>query len=147
MSLGPVTSDEIRIFLMDKPELNTLINGVRFTDQQLEQAQINCVDYYNLAPPSTGSETSIETFPSRYLLIIGTAGYLLRSAAINQASNEFTYSAEGVQVADHDKAGIFSKLGTDLWEEFKEMVRNKKVQMNVARVYGTIRSEFSTRVF
>jgi hypothetical protein len=147
MSAPIITSQEVRVFLMDKPELNTLVPGVRWTEEMLSQAAINVVDYINVTSPSIGTVFTVETFPSRYILLTGMAGYLLKSASINQASNEFNYTAEGMTVQDHDKSEIFAKLGAEFWDEFKELVRNKKIQMNVNRAYGTVHSEYNYRVF
>jgi hypothetical protein len=77
---------------------------------------------------------------------MGAAGYLLRSAAINEASNQLSYASDGVQVNDKDKAQIFLTIGGNLWEEFKQMATNIRININVAQVYGTKHSEYIYRV-
>jgi ABC-type lipoprotein release transport system permease subunit len=88
---------------------------------------------------------TLENFPFRSLLLMGTAGYLLRSAALNEASNQLTYSADGVQVSDKDKAQIFTSLGSSLWEEFKQLASNIRISHNIAQVYGVKHSEYVYR--
>ena len=142
----PIISErEIRIFMMDKPELNPLLQGVRFSSEDIDQAIINVVDYYNVMIPQTGRNYTVENFPSRWLLLTGVSGHLLRGASINEASNQLTYSVEGVQVNDKDKAQIFAELGTALWNEFKQMAKDLKIAENVNQLYGCLGSEYLRR--
>ena len=140
-----LTQEEIRLFLQDRSELNTLILGVRFTPEMIEQAMINTVDYYNLMNPPTGSMFTIESFPYRALLLLGASAYLLRSASINEAANQLSYSADGIQVADKDKAQIFSSLAENLRQEFKELAQQIKMNHNISQVYGVKHSEYIYR--
>ena len=140
-----LTAEEIRLFLMDRAELNPLLLGIRFSPEMIDQAIVNTVDYYNLIPPPASAMFTVENFPYRSLLLLGASGYLLRSAAINEASNQLTYSATGVQISDKDKAQIFSSLGNSLWEEFKGLASNIKISNNISEVYGIKHSEYIYR--
>lgn len=139
-----LTSEEVRLFLQDRQELNPLILGVRFTPEMIEQAMINTVDYYNLMNPPTGMYT-LETFPYRSLLLLGSAAYLLRSGAINEAANNLSYAADGVQINDKDKAQIFMSLAQNLQEEFRELAQQIKINHNISQIYGTVHSEYIYR--
>ena len=145
MSASIITEKELRIFAKDKTELNTLINGVRFTSEDIDQAMIMAADKFNLFPPPTLNQYTIETFPSRYLLMIGTWANLLRGAAIHQASNELAYSAGGVSVDDNNKAQLFDALADKLSQEFEQLASSVKMSQNVAQVYGNKYSEFAYR--
>jgi hypothetical protein len=145
MAKSILTSEEIRLFLLDRADLNPLLLGIRFTPEMIEQAMVNTVDYFNLMPPYLGHLYSLENFPFRSLLLMGSAGYLLRSAALNEASNQLTYSAAGVQISDKDKAQIFTSLGTSLWDEFKQLASGIKISNNIAQVYGVKHSEYIYR--
>jgi|APCry1669190119_1035276.scaffolds.fasta_scaffold00190_14 hypothetical protein len=140
-----ITPEEIRLFMMDRAELNPLLLGIRWTQEMINQAMINTVDYFNLMLPPIGVYYTIEKFPFRGLLLLGTSGYLLRSAAINEAGNQFSYAADGVQINDKDKAQIFLELGNQLWTEFKELAQNIRISQNIAQVYGTKNSEYIYR--
>jgi hypothetical protein len=146
MALSILTPEEIRLFMLDRAEMNPLLLGIRFTPEMIEQAVVNTVDYFNLMNPPINEYYTIETFPFRSLLLMGAAGYLLRSAAINEASNQLSYASDGVQVNDKDKAQIFLTIGGNLWEEFKQMATNIRININVAQVYGTKHSEYIYRV-
>jgi hypothetical protein len=91
MATPILTPEEVRLFIQDRSELNTLILGVRFSPEMIEQAMINTVDYYNLMNPPTGVMYTLENFPYRSLLLLGTASYLLRSGAINEAANSLSF--------------------------------------------------------
>lgn len=145
MATPILTAEEVRLFLQDRKELNPLILGVRFTPEMIEQAMINTVDYYNLMNPPTGVMYSIETFPYRSILLLGTAAYLLRSGAINEAANSLSYAADGIQVNDKDKAQIFTSLGDMLHNEFKELGQQVKMNQNIAQIYGVKHSEYIYR--
>jgi hypothetical protein len=145
MATPILTSEEVRLFLQDREELNPLLLGIRFTPEMIEQAMINTVDYYNLMNPPLGTMYSIESFPYRSLLLLGTAAYLLRSGAINEAANQLTYSADGIQVNDKDKAQIFMSLAQNLQQDFKELGQQIKMNQNIAQIYGVKHSEYIYR--
>lgn len=129
--------------MLDKPEANTLVEGVRWTQEDIDKAMIDVIDAFNTIPPPVGYVNSAETFPLRYLLLIGTAGHLLRGAAVGEASNQLNYAADGVQVADRDKAQIFTELGNGFWKEFLDMAKQIKISQNVNALLGAIGSEYA----
>jgi hypothetical protein len=145
MATPILTAEEVRLFLQDRAELNPLLLGIRFTPEMIEQAMLNTVDYYNLMNPPLGIMYSIENFPYRSLLLLGTAAYLLRSGAINEASNQLSYSADGVQINDKDKAQIFMSLSENLQKDFKELGQQIKMNQNIAQIYGVKHSEYIYR--
>jgi len=145
MSAAILTEEDVRLFISDYSQDNPLLQGVRWDAKRIDKAMVMAVDEYNITQPPIGLSYTIESFPNRVVLLKGTVGYLLRGAAINEASNNFSYSAEGVSVNDKDKAGIFMQLGKDLWEEFRENCRSIKLTQNVNQVWGYIPSEYSSR--
>jgi hypothetical protein len=145
MAAPILTSEEIRLFIQDREEMNPLLLGIRFTPEMIEQAMINTVDYYNLMNPPSGFMYTVETFPFRSLLLLGSAAYLLRSGAINEAANSLSYAADGVQINDKDKAQIFASLAQSLQEDFKELGQQIKINQNIAQIYGTVHSEYIHR--
>lgn len=142
MAAALLTDKDIRIFLMDKPELNPLLNGVRWSAEDIDSAVVNVISYFNSVPPATGNSYTAESFPYRYCLLIGVTGHLLRSAAINEASNQFDYVSDGVSVQDKNKAPVFASMGNSYWEEFRSQVREIKVNQAMHQLYGSIGSPF-----
>jgi hypothetical protein len=145
MATPILTGEEVRLFIQDRSELNPLLLGVRFTPEMIEQAMINTVDYYNLMNPPSGEMYTVETFPYRSLLLLGTASYLLRSGAINEAANSLSYAADGIQVNDKDKAQVFMSLSQNLQQDFKELAQQIKMNHNISQIYGVKHSEYIYR--
>jgi hypothetical protein len=145
MATPILSAEEVRLFLQDREELNTLLLGIRFTPEMIEQAMINTVDYYNIMNPPLGTMFTLENFPYRSLLLLGTAAYLLRSGAINEAANQLSYAADGIQVNDKDKAQIFMSLSQNLMQDFKELGQQIKMNQNIAAIYGVKHSEYIYR--
>jgi hypothetical protein len=145
MSTARLTEKDVRMFCMDKPELNPLLRGVRWSPEEIDGAIVHAISYFNETPPFVESWTA-ETFPWRFTLLLGVAGHLLRSASINQASNNLTYSLDSVSVNDMDKSDIFLRLGNGYWEEFKAMVQNIKVAKNISAAFGSVHSELELMV-
>lgn len=142
MAKSIITDRELRLWSMDRPELNTLVENVRFSPEDIEQAIINVVDFFNILPPPTSHCYTTSNFPSRALLAMGVWGWLLRGAAIGEASNNLTYNAAGVQLNDRDKAQAFSEIGNSMWAEFKELAQAIKLTQSINRVYGINHSEY-----
>ena len=140
MATARITEKDVRLFCMDKAELNPLLRGVRWSPEDIDAAIIHTISYYNESPPFI-EVWSAETFPWRYMLLLGVAGHLLRSASINEASNQLDYSLDGVSIQDKNKAGIFLQLGNGYWEEYKKMVQDIKVAKNIAMAFGGQSSE------
>ncbi len=140
-----ITQNSIRIFLLDKPELNPLLQGVKFTTEDIDEAIINVIDEFNIMSPPTSYSYKVENFPFRSLLLKGVSGHLLKGAAVNEAINQLDYAADGIQVNDKNKASIFTQLGTGFWDEFKATAKEVKMNQNINAIYGTIGSEYRHR--
>jgi hypothetical protein len=143
MAATKLDETSIRLFLMDRKELNPLLRGVRWDSPDIDGAIARCCDYFNETPPFVVSYNPIN-FPYRYTLLLGVAGHLLKSASINEASNQLDYAADGITIQDKNKAEIFAKLGGLMWDEFKEKVQAIKIAANVGMAFGT---EFSELIY
>ena len=118
----------IRAKLRDYPELNRLIAGHESSDKQIALAMLETVDDWNSTPPLL-SGVSIESFPSKSLLITGTLVKLIESIALLQTRNNMTYSdGQGIQVSVSDKAPMLLQ-----WVNlFNSQYERKKVQLKQA---------------
>lgn len=139
------TAQDVRDFINDRADSNTLISGVRWSDSDIEKALVHAIDFFNMLPPPI-TQYTVETWPFRSLGIIGAAGVLLRGSAIGEASNSLTYSAANVSVNDRStQAQLFSEIGNRLWEEFKEAARSIKISQNINGAFGGVHSEYYFR--
>lgn len=143
--MAAFTENDVRVFAKDKAADNPLLGAVRFTTEDILAATNLAVDYINYSLPPLPTKFTKESFPSSYVLLLGTCGHLLRGASVNQASNQLTYAVDSVQIGDMDKAKIFSELGNSFWGEFQQMVRDIKVTENIADAYGATRSNYGFR--
>lgn len=140
MATSIVNEAVVRIFLLDKKELNPLLRGVRWSPEEIEEAVNRAIGYFNETPPFTASYNKY-TFPYPTTLILGVAGWLLKSASINEASNNLSYQADGVSVNDKDKASVFASMGSEFWQQYMKMVQDIKIANNVSDAFGSLHSE------
>lgn len=143
-----VTSDMIRMFLRDYAlghlpggQGNILLDDVQFTPDELTFAVRMAVSAFNAMTPV--SSFLPENFPNEYLLLLGTARFLMMSESFHQLRNQ-------VQTQDGDIApsGIYEKhqaylaVAQVLQAEWQELSRNMKNQFNIEGSYGTYGSGY-----
>ena len=138
-----VTKDQIRMFLRDRAENNILLDDVQFSDTELNTALEMTVSSYNAVTPQTN--LTPQNFPThlRYVLLIGTARYLLMSESFVQARNQATVQDGDIApIGISDKAALYAQLSKDLKSEWDELVRGIKTQNNMESAYGTLGSGY-----
>ena len=140
-----ITDKDIRRFMRDLPGLNTLIEGVEFSAEDIQQGQIDTVDRFNILSPPLNIYYTVENFPFRHLMLLGCASFLLRSESFRQAVNQLDYSVEGVQIQDKNKSPLFTTLADKLDEQFERLAQQIRVNINIAGIYGYMPSEYIYR--
>lgn len=143
-SRGPITVADVRMAMWDYcPEDNTLIDDLQFNDEQIMFAIRRPIDRWNETTPHITSYTP-KTFPFREHWLIGTIGYLYRTAAHNYRRNNLQYQAGGVAVNDKDKSQEYEMMAKERIGEFDSWMHQKKIEMNIALGFGTLRSGYSS---
>lgn len=144
-----VTRDEIRRWLRDYPPglvpgtgvMNILLEGVEFSDADLDAGLQGAVDRYNVITPFT--LLGLDQIP-RALLFYGSAAYLLQSESFRQQRNQATVQAADVQpIGIDDKAPLYAQMSTALWGKFDELCRAIKTQRNMESMFGHLSSGYS----
>lgn len=138
-----VTKDQVRMFLRDKADKNILLDDVQFTDDELNLAMEMCVSAFNAVTPQ--SRFTPSSFPDhlRYVLLIGTARFLLMSESFVQVRNQATYQDGDIApIGIDDKAALYSQMAQSLKAEWDELVRGIKTQNNMESAYGTLGSGY-----
>ena len=139
---GPPSLLEIRTSMVDRdPADNSLLDRVEFSTEQVLEAIVQPVQYFNEQPPPLTKFTT-RTFPFQAAWQDAVIGNLLIAAAHNFRRNQLAYSAGGVSVDDKNKEGPYLAYGTQLQQAYKDWVLNKKVELNVKGFMGNIRSPF-----
>lgn len=134
----------LRIFLNDTPELNRLIRRQESDDDKLDLALMLAIDDYDITPPLLG-QTTIENYPSLFLLLYGGAIQVLRSAGILQSRNELVYSSGGVSVRIFDKTQLYQSWIAQFVAEYEKKKQNYKISVNINNALGSgVSSEYAT---
>lgn len=138
-----VTKDQVRMFLRDRADRNILLDDVQFSDDDLNFAVEMAVSAYNGITPQT--RLTPMSFPThlRYLLLVGTARFLMTSESFLQARNQATVQDGDVSpIGIDDKAALYAQIAKGLKDEWDETVRGVKTQNNMESGYNTLGSGY-----
>ena len=142
--LAPVTIHEVRLAMRDMcPEANTLLEDLEFSDEEIIYAIQRPIFEWNETPPDLGDSGysfTQNTFPWHEHWLRGTMGYLLISASVSQARNQFDYSAGGISIKDKNKMPAYQRLGQQFLQEWREWILLKKKDINMTLCYGGVYS-------
>ena len=135
-----ITTEDIRDFLADYTEDNILIDGVEYTDQEIERAIKFTVAKYNAFTPITAATKDDINI---WILLTGATSYLLRRTAHLQARNQATYQDGDVApIGVHDKAALYASLSRELQADFDKQAQQVKIQCNLESAYGSVGSGY-----
>lgn len=127
----PPTIAEIRLHLHDSgPEDNPLLESVQFDLAEIAAAIEMPILYWNESQPPIDRNYTTTSFPFRYNWLNGIVSRLYLIAAHFYRRNRLAHSAGGVQVDDLNKAQEYEAKGKELWDDYKQWVLMKKVQVN-----------------
>jgi len=140
LSGSGLTVERVRTFLGDITGQNLLIDGLEFSDKDIEVAADLAVSRYNVTPP-VGMTTTVDSFPEPGILLIGVAGYLLRSKSLRYMRNKATYQSTQIPVVElEDRFEQYAQMGEALIQDYTEMVRIYKVSKNMESWSGHLPS-------
>lgn len=138
-----VSKDQIRMFMRDYANNNILLDDVQFTNDELNLAMEMAASAFNTITPQTNY--TAQTFPLqlRYLLLIGTARFLLMSESMMQVRNQATVQDGDISpIGISDKAALYSQLAQQLKGEWDELARGVKTQNNMEAAYASLGSGY-----
>jgi len=136
-----LTSGDVREFLRDYGDFNVLLDAVEFTEDEIEKAMQFATDRYNLITPT--SNVTPDTFPNRWLLLIGTCIHLLQSAAFLQLRNQATYNDGDVErIGIDDKFALYQQLANSLASDWSQSAQKLKQQKNMEGAYDSLGSGY-----
>jgi hypothetical protein len=140
---GPPSFQEIRLSLRDNSGAdNSLLDDVEFDAAEIAMACLRPVRRWNEIPPPLTPFTT-KTFPFKEMWILGIQAYLLEIAAHNYRRNQLAYSAGGIQVDDKNKEPVYAKASMTLMQQFNEMLKAKKMEINTRLMWGGLGSAYS----
>jgi len=131
-----LTISEIRMSIRDvDPEANFLLDALEFSRQEIALCMRRCVDYWNESlPPVSYYKTT--DFPYRYQYSRAVVAQLYFMAAQHKLRNDLNYSAGGVTVQDTSNFEKYQKMSDQLWDEWKQWVKDKKLNINIMGGFG-----------
>jgi len=125
----------VRTFLRDFPELNRLIRGVENSNRLIFWSIDDALEDWNTTPPLIGP-VSIETFPSRRLLVRGATINLLESVGLLQTRNHISFSDGGLQVGISDKTPLIQSWLQYFKNDYEQKKLRLKVSINIENAWG-----------
>lgn len=133
--------NNVREYMRDYPELNRLIAGVESSNRQIIWALLDTLDDFNTTPPFT--QFSLNSFPSRSLLLRGVVCTLLESIGLLQTRNHLQFSDGGITVGINDKTPFIQSWLNILRNKYEDGKLKLKVSYNIESAWGGgLHSEF-----
>lgn len=141
MAKPVLTPEEVRTYLQDRPDVNYLLDGLEFSDPQVILAMELAVDDYNSIPPDSMRAT-LETFPSKTVLLFGTCYQLMLGQAQHLARNTMQYSDGGTQIPIEERSPLYSQMAGSFQSLFMDKAQRLKVSRNIESGFGEVSSDF-----
>jgi hypothetical protein len=139
---GTPTLGELRMAVRDSaPSENLLIQELEFGDDQLVQALLRPLRYFNEQPPPL-RHYDTNNFPFREMWLRAATAVLYETAAAGYRRNRLDYAAGGVTVADQSREREYVAAADRLWQEWREFVRDKKLQLNTRLFWASLGSDY-----
>ena len=141
--MQPILSPlEVREFISDKEENNRLLDGIEFSDTQIDIAMDVAVSKFDMLIPL--SNNSKYTFPNKSILMYGTLTSLYEGAAALLARNTMSYSDGGLQIPVEERMQLYTALAQMYGSAFTQMSTSYKLQTNIESGWGGVSSDYST---
>lgn len=147
-----LSRDEVRRWLRDTPGggaavpgtgvINVLLDGVEFSDEDIDLGIRMAVDRYNVITPMT---MLTQDLIPRALLMYGAVANLLASEGFRQLRNQATVSdADVAPIGIDDKAPAYAQMSKMWWDTFEKMAVQVKIQRNMESMYGGFSSGYAS---
>lgn len=128
---GPPTIDEVRLAIRDNaPEENLLLDDFEFDLAEMCVAAEGGVRYWNEAQPPVGVSFNTRNYAVRDKWLNYITGRMMQIAAYRFRRNHLPYQAGGLSIDDQNKFQQYDQIGMALIQDYREWVKNKKVEIN-----------------
>lgn len=132
------TWEELKLLLRDSsPVENELLGKLFYDIEEVAQAAVETVRYWNDVPPPIAYHTT-KTFPFGAIWRLGIRYYLSEIVLEWFRKNRLPYSAGGISVDDMNKLQEYMMVQQQVGNEFRNMVLRQKVRMNLSYGFGKI---------
>ena len=135
-----ISQEDIRMFLVDYPEVNKLLDKEEFSPERIMAAIKMTVMRFNEMSPHT--RYLPETFPFKYMLLIGVVAHLLKSEVLYRNRNRLQYNDGGISIDDNAMADTYAAIMGKMDLDFKEAAKSKKIEINASLGWSSISSPY-----
>lgn len=122
---------EVRDYLRDYRELNTLITGEEHSDRNIGWAILDTLTEFNSTPPRLSVQYTLNNFPDRVLLKKGAIYQLVQQVSFLMTRNLVSFSDGGISVSMDHKVNMLMQMARWLYEEYNMRVANLKRALNI----------------
>lgn len=135
---GPPSVQELKLSMRDSaPEDGYLLDEEEFDLAELCNAVVWPVRAWNEWQPAVGVNYSTISYPYAEQWRLGAMSHLYQIAAAHYRREDLAYSADGITVADKNKAGQYEEMSARLLAEYKRWVTLEKVRINAEACFGS----------
>lgn len=129
---GPLTIAEIKLHLRDSDPADNLWLGIEeFDIAEIAACIERPISYWNESQPPIRVFYNTANFPYRYYWLEGTVGCLYKMAAKHYTRVHLPYQQQGgLMIDDKNKAKEYQAIAESSWNEYKDWVLRKKVEIN-----------------
>lgn len=138
-----VTVDQMRMFLRDRPDYNIILEDVQFSQDEINFGIEMITSNYNAVVPQTNITPQTWQPHLQYVILLGTAAFLMKMEAFKQVRNQLTYQDGDIApIGIDDKHAMYVQFSQILKQEWDFLVRNIKTQDNLESAYGYLGSGY-----
>jgi len=124
------------------PADNSLLDDVEFDAAEITQAVLRPIMYWNETPPPIQPLLTTKTFPFREMWMVGIQSYLFDMVSSHYRRNQLAYNAGGLSIDDKNKEQQYRAASNQLTQQFREMLRAKKMEINIGLFSGDLNSNY-----
>lgn len=136
-----LSEEEVREFIQDYPEGNLLLDKEEFSPTFINLSMSFAVEEYNAISPRTGY--TLESFPSKSVLMTGTLWKMYSGKAAQMARNQLSYTDGGLQIPIEEKYELYMNLANNYMTQFMASATKLKISINMESGWGEVRSDES----
>lgn len=122
-------------------DANVLLDGVQFSDEEIENALNFTVEWYNSITPLIGNARRDNI--NNYVLYLGATSFLCQAEQLKQARNEMQLQDGDVANIGKDaKQSYYGQMAQVAAQRFEQKVKEIKIQINMESAWGAVSSGY-----
>jgi hypothetical protein len=124
------------------PGENPLLRDVEFSDDQIVQAMIRPIQFFNEAPPPLSRRFDSRNFPWKTAWLDAAAGYLYQYAAAYYRRNRLAVVGGGKTLDALNREAEYLRMSKEHLDRWQFFVTQKKMEINMRACIGVVGSDY-----